>query len=441
MAVVAAIALALELRLFRLIDKNAVNLLFGDQWDFMTSFFERQPLWRLYVQQYGPHREGLGFVLDKFVFDFTHWNSRAEAFFIFAIMSLAMAAAVWLKHRLFGSITAWDAVIPCLFLTAGQYEIFTGAISPAPQSFPILLLVLYCIAWLHTHLWARYGLVLGMNFLLLYSGYGLFVGLLTPVFLGLEWLRERRSDRSGGSAALALLISLASLGSFFVGYKFGYRSVCAVEAHGIAPRMRYVGLMFANFLRIKGTGVVPSLAGLLLLAGAAGIFLGSLRNLMKTEEDSTRRVIAILFGYSLVVATAAAVGRLCLGMQYAQSSRYVTYLIPAFLGFYFRILQMERPQARKIVLGLMMISTGIPAIWLSRSDKGTLRWLSSGKQAWRACYLQSEDIARCDAVSRFPVYPNPEAVHLKEKLEYLKRNQLNLYSDVSAANDENGHVK
>jgi len=66
---VTGVALGMELRLFHVISKRAVNVLFGDQWNFMSSFFEHQPLWRLYVQQYGPHREGLGFVLDKLLFD------------------------------------------------------------------------------------------------------------------------------------------------------------------------------------------------------------------------------------------------------------------------------------------------------------------------------------------------------------------------------------
>ena len=169
------------------------------------------------------------------------------------------------------------------------------------------------------------------------------------------------------------------------------------------------------------------------MAAAVVIFFSSLRILIsKSREVSKPRVIAILFGYSLMVASAAAIGRLCLGLAYAQSSRYITYLIPAFLGFYFCVLQMRHEKAKKALLTLMIICTGIPAIWLSQSDDWTMRWLSSGKQAWRECYLQNEDIALCDAVARFHVHPNPEAMHMKEKLEYLKRNHLNLYRDDAA---------
>jgi len=56
-------------------------------------------------------------------------------------------------------------------------------------------------------------------------------------------------------------------------------------------------------------------------------------------------------------------------------------------------------------------------------------WYTDGKRAWVRCYRQTEDIAYCDSATNFKIYPAAERTHLKEKLDYLKRNRLNLFAE------------
>ena len=71
----------------------SVNILFWDQWDFYTPLFNHAPLWQIFVWQHGPHREGIGLVLDKLVLESSGWNSRAEALFMAgALLAEALAA-------------------------------------------------------------------------------------------------------------------------------------------------------------------------------------------------------------------------------------------------------------------------------------------------------------------------------------------------------------
>jgi hypothetical protein len=265
------VSLVMELRLFRLIDRHAVNILFGDDWGYLAPFFGHTSFWGLYLEQFGPHREGLGLVINKLVFDATGWNSRAEAFTIGAVMSAAMLAAVLLKKRIFGHFSASDVAIPMIFLTWSQFEIFTGSLNLAPQSFPVLLTILYCLAWLQADKGRRYISVLIVNFLLLYSGYGLFMGGLTPLLLLREALHGTGEQRTRWPAIVALLFSIAELGAFFIGYWFGYRSACGGPSHQPLLILHYVALMFASFVRAKGTGVVPTIVGAFLLS--AGILI------------------------------------------------------------------------------------------------------------------------------------------------------------------------
>jgi len=76
-AVVIAVV-GLGYRLFRFISEYGVNVLYYDQWDFLTPLFDgRGSLLTLFSWQHGPHREGLGLVLDAFLYPATNWNTRA----------------------------------------------------------------------------------------------------------------------------------------------------------------------------------------------------------------------------------------------------------------------------------------------------------------------------------------------------------------------------
>jgi len=54
--------------------------------------------------------------------------------------------------------------------------------------------------------------------------------------------------------------------------------------------------------------------------------------------------------------------------------------------------------------------------------------VSEGKQAWKSCILQTGNIDYCDQATGFPIYPDPRRTHLVEKLQFLQKNRLNLYS-------------
>src|ERR1700737_5413096 len=104
----------LAARLFRLTSRYSVNIFFWDQWGFNNAtLFQKHSLWQMFRWQYGPHRLGLGPLLSKLIEPYFHWNSRAESFVACSVVVLAAGFALWLKKRLFGEISIWDAAIPC----------------------------------------------------------------------------------------------------------------------------------------------------------------------------------------------------------------------------------------------------------------------------------------------------------------------------------------
>jgi hypothetical protein len=135
-----------------------------------------------------------------------------------------------------------------------------------------------------------------------------------------------------------------------------------------------------------------------------------------------------LTGFGLLISAATALGRACYAMEFAQSSRYVPYLIPAFLGVYLRVAASRPVRPRTAAMAAILVSAATAAMWLGPQDRAILHWLSDSKRAWRACYLQREDIRGCDAAANFVLLPTPEQFHMREKMEFLKRNRLNLYA-------------
>jgi hypothetical protein len=411
-----------------------VNILYWDQWDFYTPFFEHASLWRLFDWQHGPPRLGIGSVVASVVADLTRWNTRSEALVIVGIVSAATLAAIGLKRALFGSLTFTDVVIPLLFLSRAQHEMLVGAADPSHGPFPLLLTVLICLAWVQPNRLVRYGVVLSVNFVMIYTAFGWFMGLITPPLLAWDCYRAARTQRRGAAVGglLAFVIALLSLASFFVGYAFvpGAEGFHFPYANVLAYPW-YAGLMFANVLGFKAqNGLGASVVGIVLLACVVGALVHHLRLMVRRHGEAERasRIVTILLTYSLLFALGTAIGRVQLGAASADSSRYYLYLIVGALGLYFHLLTLESRTIRRWGTTALVIGAVVAGLHTTRVDEHSISWTSNGKSAWKTCYLRTEDIAGCDRATGFMIYPRPEATGLKRKLDYLKRHRLNLYA-------------
>ena len=144
---------------------------------------------------------------------------------------------------------------------------------------------------------------------------------------------------------------------------------------------------------------------------------------MRNTGHKRELIGAVLLSYSLLFSANAAIGRLCLGLEMAFSSRYVTLLIPAFLAIYFFLLSKSWRGQRSLVLGLwvlLLLPGAVRKPW-------EVQWYSTGKRNWANCYVRTENIHYCDQSANFAVHNSFEEIGLQEKLDYLKQHQLNLF--------------
>jgi hypothetical protein len=423
--------------MFLLISRYAVNIFFSDQWDFNdATLFQHHSLWQIFTWQFGPHRQGLGGLFEKLVEPLFLWNSRTDSFVVGGVIVTAAVSALYLKHRLYGRLTLTDVVIPAILFTPAQWETLFGAANFAHGPLPLLLVLFYCLSWTSKNRALRYPLVLVLNFVTIYTGFGFFLGVLTPALLVFDYVSgtsETRLPKIYFGATL--VIALLSLGSFFLGYRLG-----PVIDFGSSQPLRFkayaafVDLMFANLFSVKGThGIYLILGGILLVAALATI-AGAIFRLLRRETGSGecslagQLVILAMTAYSLLFCVNAAYGRLFGGLLLALSSRYAIYVEPAMLGLYFQLLNVRRPLLRKSLLSGLLLAVVVASF---RGDWQEMELFRGIKQTWKTCYLQTEDIERCDKTANYPIHGQTPARpgHLQEKLQYLKQTHINLYLD------------
>jgi hypothetical protein len=430
--VLICVIFALGQRFFQFISTYSVNVFFDDQWDFLSLFFRGSPtLAQLFFLQHGPHREGVGLIADKFLYSWTRWSVRAETWMIGSCIFAAMLVAVLVKRKLFGRLSYTDSAIPLIFLTLVQHDTLIVTPNPAYSGFPLLFILLYCLALTQDKYLVRYGLVLLINFPLIYTGLGVFMG---PVTIGvfaveLYWSARRMSSVPLAAPVGALVLAGASFGSFFIHYTFVPAVDCFEFPHrDLMSYPWFMALMSSAFLGLRVPVWLATAAGSVILFCGAAACAAQVRRLAGGVPPGDALVSAVLIGYSLLYAASTAVGRVCLGLpETAQSSRYATLLIPAFLGLYYYLLSLSSGTLRRAALALFVMAV-IP---------GCLRvpWyfhlFVDQKRAWAACYVQTESIASCDQATHFRIHPDPQRAGLQEKLDYLKQRRLNLFADAA----------
>ncbi|HEY1792670.1 MAG TPA: hypothetical protein VGG34_07110 [Opitutaceae bacterium] len=415
--------------LMAFIASHAVDMMYEDQWDLYQPMFRGEGWWATYDLQHGPHREGIGLVLTRLLAATSGWDSRWDAYAAGLLVVAACGAALLLGRRFAARRRLLVlAAVPPLVMSAHQYEAFLGPVNLSYGPIPLLLLMALCLAWfaasdLQRYLWAG-----ALTFLLVFSGFGLFAGLLTPVLAAVDCVRAARAGnrRRAAAAAAAIALTAAAWALFAHGYVFepaasGFRFPYERPSQYFV----FVAKMFGN---LSGTPALSpaslGIGGVAALAAAAVCGWNGAVCLRRGAADNPRNaVLFTLSGFALLFAFDCAVGRVFMSEIAPLAPRYATLVIPGALGI---LLQMESLASapRWAVASASFAVLLVPASLHFRADERIgVRWFTDGRRAWKAAYLKSGNEAQADADSHFQVYPGP----LGDRLQYLKDHRLNLF--------------
>src|SRR5206468_5438587 len=104
----------------------------------------------------------------------------AVAIAIGAFVVLAAVLALLLKWRVVGELSWTDVVIPALLLTPRQWELFVASPNPSHSAMPLVLLLLLALARTIRSRGLRDALLIVIDFGAVFTGFGFFIGVLTP---------------------------------------------------------------------------------------------------------------------------------------------------------------------------------------------------------------------------------------------------------------------
>lgn len=447
-AVLAVGTVALLARFVNGLVPYVVNCQYWDEWAVPTFPFGKWATlswWDLFHWQHNATRLGLGIPLSKLAYSLTRYNQASIVWLQIILNALALACALFVRRRLWGAWSYADLTIPILFTALTQWETYLVTGNECCHVLPLLLLMLYCAAWLIKRPGLRYSAVVVMNVLMGWSGFGIFVLLQTPLLLAVSLWHARKDRQERWQAAAALLGSLASIAVYLHGYRwqsddrsgirlFDYLTFMAAEvAHPFG---------LENF-EIYRTYYVGGTILLLMVAACAW----SAMRWARTQRQEYL-VVCILTGFSLLFVASTAWGRTPVpvasdtgskylltawgqqpgGIILARNSRYTVQLMPGLLGLY--LLPFTWPSRwRRLALLGCLLAAGLAIYPLKDSDIQSRHYYQSHRRRWLQVYRQTHDVFETNRIVKFKLYPNELKTNLPGKLDYFEKHRLGPFAD------------
>jgi len=396
------------IRLVGFVQANAVNLMFEDQWSYLYPIYRGQGAWACFNSQQGSWREGLGGLIDWYLYNATGWDVRAEAWAAVVVVTLTTIVAISLAVRLRGHLSWSDAGFPLLLLSPIHWEtmIFTPTLSHS--ILPVLLTVLVAYGWSLTNPAARVLMVGVFGALDIFTGNG---NCVAPVIIALGlllWLRpgKEHAKMERRQTGMILLCLGGAMAAFAHGYHWepgapGWRF--PVPNWWDYPR--FCALMFTSLLGIRAISPATAAIGAVLLGLVLAVFIAAGAKIWRREATARAKAAWILTGTSLTFAALTAFGRLPMNIQAAFMWRYMTLMTPGLCGLAIAAegWAVSSPKAlgRWLMIGWIALAS---IIWCNFIPEQYAATLAKGKKLWITSYLRTRDLHTANMESDFYVF-------------------------------------
>ena len=433
-AVVLTVFAVMAMRQHKFVLRYTVNMMYWDQWSiYEPMFFEHQSWWRMFDMQWGPHRQGVGGLLIRAGATLSGWNSRWDSYEVSFTLIAAAAAALPLGVLCGIREPITLVAIPPLFFTLRDYEMFVAASNVSHGAMPVFLIVCYCLCWFIRSSGLRLILLSVFTFCLIFTGFGLFMGLLSPLLLLIELFQRFRSRQP----MVGVFASMAMIAASWVLFSYNYHFDPGIPDFHFPYKnpLEYYYFstgMLSNFYGVTGAVEHPIrtvvFGSFVMLALLAAVIVHG-KNLLFNGVLQNRRsvVIFILAGYALLFCVDTAVGRVSQGWQVHSGlwgSRYVIPLLTGGLALFLAIAG-QRRQVWGVGLGILYaLVLLIGTTRLTSDEWSVVHWMHDGRANWRGAYLATNDEAMADQIAHFTLIGG---TRVPVALEYLRSHHLNLF--------------
>jgi hypothetical protein len=425
-------------RLLFFVEQHTVNVLFWDQWDFLFPISKSDTdLIKLFTLQHGPHRQGLGGVIQGIIYPLSDWDVRVEVYISVIIILFSCLFAIETKRRLFGKIYWTDIIIPLLYFSLVPYASYIVTPNLAHGALPIFFVTLTAFSLTIRSELIKSVLLIIITFLSIFTGFALFSGISVFLVITIFLIKSKNSKQI--IINISILISIIVL---FILFFIDYRHAPAVDCFQFphSKPLEYIEFSALQFGRAFQISAIPDLPYIkqiktivvtilffILIAISLYYYISS----FKTKKVDIDIIIFYFSIFTILFTMFTAIGRVCLGVRASLAPRYVLYAIPGILAMYFAILNSQNIKAKisrisKFILYvfvILIISKEIATyVQVSSWEK-----YSNGKTIWVRSYNKTRDIHLSDSLANFKVYPNIKTT--SERIKYLENNNLSFFNN------------
>ncbi len=416
--------LILSFKLLRFVYSYSENVLFWDQWDIFDQVLKGDSLFNLFFYQHNEHRMGVSLLITKMLAQLTGWDVRFETIIIGIVIILSSTIALVIKQKITHRLEIYDILIPFLFLNLYQYENLIWGFQIG-FTLPLLFLMTAVLLFASKGSPKTYACLLLLSFVSAYTHlHGLFVSLLIAVYFLIKFQAASENNSTARRKYfIYLAISVLVLLSYFVGY---HRSrFLGAENFNLIEFFQYI---FYQTNSLTGNYNKHLLGYMLIPSIAIWAFVSLLISSIRTKNIIYTYPILSLFLFSLLFSVMTAYGRIGAGgINGAYTSRYVTLMIPLYLGIYIYLVKFLNITIKNALMTFMVVFF----VFVSSQNNHFNYTYAAGRKTalknWTTCYKRFENLKYCQAVTAIDIYHSPDAIDLESKLQFLKRNSLSFF--------------
>lgn len=422
-----------------------VNGVYWDQWIYLKPLFEGGGWLDLFTQQHGPHRQGIAFIFTAWLMELTAWDSRVEALWIASLLVVAAVLALIWKYRLTGRLRWWDLWIPMAALAMRQYENVILVPNASHSMFPLVLAMVAALLLARPLTLGRWLGLGGVGLLALFTGFGIFVWGALVVVAGLVLARAGR-DRQRWVAPLGgALVLGGALIWFLLGYVFNPASPGATFPHfPLGDYPLFVVRMLASRMGMLGGGSAALFWGSVVLILGVVAWGHAGWKIIKAETVKPGWVAAVFFiTIGLGYAGFTALGRVHLGVEGGEASRYTPLMISWWLG----LVAWAAAASSRVwglgaaVLGWAMVVVPWADLWdrpwrdwpgtlgMSERSRTAIVWTSSYKTKWLLAWQETGDWQEAERRVPFGVHPGPEGSPMASQMAFMQEQRVSFLED------------
>lgn len=395
---------------------QASNIPFSDQVDLFYDYFSKDIL-ELFMQQHGPHRQGLGILIMYPILKYFDYNFKYLSYLTILILMINTFLILKISSLFDANILNKIALI-VVTLSLGQIELITITPNISHSVLPIMicyLLFYILIIKKNSNIEDYFNILLAGFPLLLFTGFGFIISIVNLFLILISPFLKIKRNLWIYFFNLLLLIIIIII--FFYKYSLSKGEGCLSNGsfiNSLTIYLEYVCRVASIPLGGGNLGKLSPIIGLILILSYAIMPIYLILKL-SIENYKIYIILTILFLSCLIFSLSVGTGRFCLGLESAYASRYYPFSSLGIVGIILYISKFNNFKLFSKVTITLIIFLNVTLVY-PNAFKVSIDFFNR-KQAFIEC-IKTSKISECN--EKYVIYP-PNSERLENFLKLLNR--------------------